>query len=160
MKKVFYFLLLIQVLVSCSKDKVPKEEINIPTKLEELSGTYKVYDTLGIYLHSLDISFTIDTMQETNFVIDSLHFKNFYNEFSFSYLAGQSYFVTFGFQDSVKDKNGHSWSVSQVPSGIYDNFWKNDTIRLSFRLTNIKFWINDAVPYLDTIIKKVAVKQH
>ena len=31
---------------------------------------------------------------------------------------------------------------------------------MKYSLTNIKYWIEDAAPYLDTVITQVAVKQH
>lgn len=53
--KLFFFLITL-ILFSCTKDKTPLPTTPTePTKWEKITGNYKVYDTLGIYLYNMEI---------------------------------------------------------------------------------------------------------
>ncbi|NBR13827.1 MAG: hypothetical protein EBU01_04495 [Crocinitomicaceae bacterium] len=134
------------------------------TKWEKIAGNYKVYDTLGSYLYDMEI---IHIFNET-IKKDTLIFKNLYNQFNLyswqSYLPNNvnPFSISIGPEDPIFDKQNNRWDL--FPLGDYPtesfNVWKNDTIIMKYRLTNIKYWIEDATPYCYKIVKEVAVKQH
>jgi len=160
MRKFVIFNLLI-ILMACEKDKI---EIPCPEPIDQwelrglISGTYKVYDTLGSYLYDMDITHIThpDPMK------DSLRFENFDGQFSFAteqfkwanYLMG----VSIGSQDTLYDSLGDRWKLSGALHENYNNF-NNDTIRLRFQKTNINYWVEDVVPYFACDCKQIAVKQ-
>ncbi len=161
--KLFFFLAFgFGVLFSCTKDKIPTPpEL---TKWEKIAGNYKVYDTLGIYLYDMEIVHIYNDSAK----IDTLVYLNLNDRFE---IFSRQYFlpnnvnpfsISIGPEDPIFDKQNNRWDL--FPLGDYPtesfNVWKNDTIIMKYRLTNIKYWIEDATPYLDTIIKQVAVKQH
>jgi hypothetical protein len=151
------------VLMSCTRDKIPQyPTIQEPSKWKKIEGKYKVYDTLGSYLYEMEI---IHIFNET-INKDTLIFKNLHNQFNLyswqSYLPNNvnPFSIFIGPEDPIFDKQNNRWQL--ITYGFSDgcNIWKNDTIIMKFGLINIKYWIEDAKPYLDTIIKQVAVKQH
>jgi hypothetical protein len=156
-----FFLILILVVFSCTKDKVPKEE---PIPIDQrISGKYNVYDSSGNYLYDMELKYVV------NYSVgpDSIIFMNFDNDFSYSRYQSSVYdeyaefkYISFLSPFPTKDKNNKSWSLSNTSDGIYDNTWRNDTIRMRFRKHNTPWWPSESVPYLDTIIKQIAVKQH
>lgn len=155
-----FFLILILVVFSCTKDKVP---VNDPIPIaQRISGTYNVYDTLGVYLYSMSL-----TYKQRSDYKDSLLIENIDNEFY--YINKQIYvdneivefkYIRLSSPFPTKDKNNKSWTLYDLSNGKYDNIWRNDTIRMCFRKHNTPWWPLEAVPYLDTIIKQIAVKQH
>ena len=154
-------LTLLMIVFSCTKDKVPIEE-PLPIA-ERITGSYKVYDTLGVYLYSMSL-----TYKQRSDYKDSLLIENIDNDFY--YKESQPYIednfvneklLLFSSPFPTKDKNNKSWTLFNSSSGgIYDNKWRNDTIRMCFRKHNTPWWPSESVPYLDTIIKQLAVKQH
>ena len=155
-----YFALSLFVLNSCTKDKVslPPE----PTKWEKIAGNYKVYDTLGMYLYDMELVHTYNVaLNEDTLIYFNLH--NQFNLFSrqpFIPPSSDPFRVKIGPEDPISDKYNKRWQLITYGQSDGCNIWKNDTIIMKFGLTNIKYWIEDATPYLDTIIKQVAVKQH
>jgi len=172
LKLLLFLSLVIITIIRCTKDKVPTNT-NHPefTKWEKIIGEYMVYDTLGNFLFNFKLNYSSDTeyVNDKMFIYDAIFFENFNNHFSFKQKQSSqnvfypipigSYFINIGYQDSIRDKNNNKWTI--ILSGGYSkNIWINDTLYLCFQQTNIKFWMNDAIPYLDTVIKQVAVKQH
>ncbi len=156
------FLILVLVVFSCTKDKVPKEE---PIPIDQrISGKYNVYDSIGNYLYVLELKYVV------NYSVgpDSLIIINFDNNFSYSRYQSSVYdeysefkYLSFLSPFPSKDINNKSWSLSNSSSGgVYDNTWRNDTIRMCFNKHNTPWWPSESVPYLDTIIKQIAVKQY
>lgn len=126
----------------------------------QISGEYKVYDTLGNYLYMMQITRVKDP---TGMLADSLRFENFDDEFSFTvpqykwanYVMG----VNIGSHDTLYDGNNKRWRLGSALYEDYNNY-SNDTIRLRFQKTNINYWIEDVVPYYACDCKQIAVKQH
>ena len=153
--------MLLLIVFSCTKDKVPKEE---PIPIDQrISGKYNVYDSIGNYLYDMELKYVV------NYSVgpDSIIFINFDNDFSYSRYQSSVYdeysefkYISLLSPFPTKDKNNKSWSLSNTSEGIYDNTWRNDTIRMCFRKHNTPWLPLEAVPYLDTIIKQIAVKQH
>jgi hypothetical protein len=132
-----------------------------PTKWELISGNYNVYDTLGGFLYTMDIVHIYNELDN----IDSLRFENFDGEFTFS--QKQSNFandpemkITIGYHDTLYNSQMKRWKIlTSLIEDEYDNVYRNDTIRIRFRKTNINYWIEDVVPYFACDCKQIAVKQ-
>ncbi len=152
--------LLVAIIDSCTKDKVPAIPTSEPSKWELISGHYKVYDTMGIYIYDMDIVHVPNNEMQT---IDSLRFENFDNEFNFT--TKQEIFgnlpmhVTIGFHDTLFDSQGNRWKLTATAWEDYNNF-KNDTIFFRFNKTNINYYIEDLVPYYSCDCRQVAIRQY
>jgi hypothetical protein len=151
----------VSMFFACTKEKTPTPVTPEPTKWEKVAGNYKVYDTLGEYLYNMDIIYIHDNASNT----DSLRFENFNGNFDFT--VYQSFFsnwpemlIRLGSHNPAIDKDGHSWQLVEFWPNSLDNEWKNDSIRLHFKMNNIAYWITDAIPYYSCDCKQVAVKQH
>jgi hypothetical protein len=164
-KFLFFFSIVCLSISSSTKDKTPVPPVPPePTRWEKIAGNYKVYDTLGMYLYDMEIVHTNnDVLKKDTFIFFNLH--NQFNLFSNQpYIPPSSdpYRIVIGPEDPIYDKQNKRWDL--FPFGEYPtegfNVWKNDTIRIKYRLTNIKYWIEDAVPYSYKIVKEIAVKQH
>lgn len=156
-----YFVLLFLIFCSCTKDKTPLSlESTEPTKWERLAGSYDVFDTLGNYLYEMNISHYKSAFAN----LDSLYFTNLDGCFSFGaqqpvYSGEYINKFQFGHHQLLLDNFNSRWKFVEVGNLPYNNF-KNDTIKIKFRITNINYWMLDAVAYCDTTKIQVAVKQH
>ena len=152
------------LLVACKKDKVPLPiPVPEPTKWEKITGHYKVYDTLGVFMYEMDISYSGGTTAQ-GYPRDTLHFINFDNQYILS--AHQSDFSNFpdmiriGIHDPVIDTNNDRYRIfGYGPQNGFNNF-VNDTIIFYFEKQNILYYIQDVTPYFYCKCKHVAVKQH
>lgn len=161
---VMFFTVAALLIVACTKDKVPPlPSVPQPTKWEQISGDYKVYDTNGVYLYEMNISyFFVQNPNGGHF--DSLYFENFDGQFNIGAhqdLSNQypPYYVDLGHQDTLYDTLGKRWKILEYPNNSQANLFSNDTIYLSFIKTNINYWIYDLVPYYQCYCKQFAVKQ-
>ncbi len=147
------------IFFSCTKDITPLFKDN-RTIWEKVKGKYKVYDSLGSYLYEMDIIHIPFSLSSP----DTLKFLNFDNDFVYTRSQSTNLpenLIGFVSPFPTKDKNNKSWSLFNSSSGgIYDNKWRNDTIRMCFNKHNTPWWPSESVPYLDTIIKQIAVKQY
>jgi hypothetical protein len=168
MKVKLFFFLVFWLLFSCTKDKtpVPPQPQEEPTKYEKIIGTYRVYDADFKFLYDLTITHS-RTVTASGYILDSLHYTDFDGQFSFSTLQSsptnpESYYISIGYHNLLIDSLDNRWKIifGYDSSGTFNNVFHNDTIKLIYRKTNINYWIEDAVPYLDTLIKQIAVKQH
>jgi hypothetical protein len=157
-----YFVLLFLILYSCTKDKTPLPlEPPEPTKWELITGSYKVYDTTGFFLYNMSINYIHNPNNNT----DTLAYQNLDNNFNvnsrqLNFGSNVSkYFITVGPKDTLFDKQNRKWKLLAIADTMFNTF-KNDTIKLKFRITNINYWMLDAVPYCDTTKIQIAVKQH
>ena len=164
LKYTFYFALVISMILSCKKDKVPVIPVEKKLIYERISGHYKVYDTNSVFLYEMDLEYVVRQNNE----LDSIRFKNFNNNFNFSthQNTGDNYdymdekFIVVISPFPTKGKNNKSYSMYSKEDIVYDNFWRNDTIRLCFEMHNTPWWLQEMVPYVDKIEKQIAVKQH
>ncbi len=163
MKVKLFFFLVFGLLFSCTKDKTPVPPApSEPTRWEKIAGNYKVYDTLGMYLYDMEIVHTYnDVSRKDTFIFFNLH--NQFNLFSNQpYIPPSSdpYRIVIGPEDPIYDKQNKRWQLITYGSIDGFNVWNNDAIKMKFGLINIKYWIEDAVPYSYKIVKEIAVKQH
>jgi hypothetical protein len=155
------FLLL---LTACKKDKVPVVHPVQPTKWEQISGSYKVYDTLGVYLYDMSIDH-FSGLDTNGQIKDSLHFVNFDGEFDLK--AGQSNAVIANWPrnyfhldsyTAIRDNANDRWDLMGLTNSIYNSL-VNDTIKLRFGRNNIHYYIEDVRSYFDCTCYQIAVKQ-
>lgn len=156
-------LMLILVLLSCKKDKVPSPTpITEQTKWEKIAGTYKVFDTLGVYLYDMELTHKVG-LNQWGIEQDSLTFQNFDGDFTFTSLqvdfSNIPMYVRIGSHDTLIDSETNRWKVN---SGAVEDYNQliNDTIKLFFQKTNINYYIQDLTPYSACNCKQIAVKQH
>ena len=152
----------ILLVTSCKKDKVPSPTPTPePTKWEKIEGTYKVYDTLGVYLYDMNIIHVPSGNNNT----DSLKFENFDGEFTFTYKQEDfsnepELLIRFGYHDTLVDSNLKRWKILYSIDSEYDNVLNGDTLKMNFAKTNINYYIEDLTPYYACDCKQIAVKQH
>jgi hypothetical protein len=149
---------------SCTKDKTPVPPVYLPEQWEKFIGDYKVYDTVGNYLYDFNIKHTFKGLNIYGIERDSLVIENFNQKldlrFEFQEML-EANFLEIGVHHPVYDSQGKRWHISKNydSNNIHYNFLINDTLILYFTMSNIAFYIPDAVPYYDCECKQVAVKQ-
>lgn len=149
-------------LSSCTKDKVPLPPE--PTKWEQISGSYKVYDTNGVYLYEMQISHHTG-IGSNGKQTDSLKFNNFDDQFVFTEVQSnevvsnwpKNYFQL-GNHNPIKDKQGKRWNIQGLTNSKFNSL-VDDTIRLRFNKSNIQYYISDLTPHFSGLLIHVAIKQ-
>lgn len=160
---ILFFVIFLSFL-SCRKDKVQEPVVEEPTKWEVISGDYKVYDTLGVYLYDMSIEH-ITGKNENDEIIDSLRFINIDSSFNINYEQPNFSFSNYpkhhfylGSHDSMLDHHGNRWDFMGLTNEIYNSLI-NDTIKLRFSKNNIQYYLQDIVQYEECTCIQIAVKQ-
>jgi|SaaInl5LU_22_DNA_1037371.scaffolds.fasta_scaffold05891_4 hypothetical protein len=168
-KPLYSLILLIVVcflsLFSCKKEeKVSCITEPIPTWVRFV-GDYKVYDTTGVFLYNMKISH-FSGINSYGSEIDSFFIENFIDTFDFKVhysLNLNLNFFDYGGHDSIPDKNGNHWFLdaffNDSSTPVEENTLINDTIIFKYRLTNIKYYLSESVPYYYCDCKQIGVKQ-
>jgi hypothetical protein len=149
------------LLTNCRKDKVKVPEPIEPTKWEKIAGDYKVYNlNNGSFLYDMSIDHIHDTVNNT----DSLFFSNYGDLFYLTKYQSKGSnipegYVDIGANNPIIDKFGKRWHLFQATDFSF-NVLNNDTIILKYGRRNILYYLADLVPYCDTTIIEIAVKQH
>ena len=153
-----YISVFLGLVTSCNKnitDDYPQEHT-----CEKFSGKYLVYDPENDTTYEMSISCKLsEPASEGN---DTIIFKNFANEFDFSYRfwsASEDFLLQPAFFFGIKDYNGNRWSIS-IGSAV-DGYIHHDSLPIDFKLSNIAFYMEDSVPYYACEpCVHYAVKQH
>jgi len=164
--KLFFFLTFgFGVLFSCTKDKVPTPPISPEKPWEKFVGHYKVYDTLGNYLYNSEIEY-FTKINSSGFNTDNIRILNLMNKMDYEFIFipdTNPNILDLKVNDSIIDKNENHWFICSLYDDtlttIHENCLINGRITLYFEITNIKYWMNEAVPYVDENVKHVYVKQ-
>lgn len=163
MKSVLYlFVTSTILLLGCTKDKVKVVAPPKLTKYQIISGDYKVYDTLGVFLYEMSIEH-INGVDSLGNNVDSLHFNNLDNQFNLVTIQDGN--ACYSSNDILlgdhfdKDKFNKRWEIMGLSNCTY-NVSVNNVIKLRFHKCNILFYIEDYTSYFDEIIYQVAVKQN
>lgn len=112
---------------------------------------------MGVYLYEMEISKMTD---EGN---DSLFVQNWGDKFNF-YVRHENGDQTNGLNITPPfpsyDHDGLRWSFSREPDAVFGtNQLVRDTLRMSYELNNIAFYVEDGVSYFDQVYKEYGVKQ-
>ncbi len=148
---------------SCKKEVKGPDLPPFPTKWDFIAGTYKVYDTVGVYLYEMTLTYKEGPADQWGVKDDSLIFQNFDGEFHFTTkqvnFSNTPFYVRIGGHDTLYDSQSKRWKIS---SGAVEDFnqFQNDTIKLFFQKTNINYYLSDLTPYYSCDCKQIAVKQH
>ncbi len=147
---------------SCNKEKPTPPIPGEPKLWEKFIGSYKVYDTTGIYLYEMEISrseFDYPTGGKGNLI----HIQNFDNNFNLSFAYDNQIpndFLPIGFHDPISGINdGKTWQI-YGQGGENKNRLINDTLYLAFEKTNIQYYLQELTPYYHCYCEQIAVKQH
>lgn len=164
--RIYFIFIVFFIFAGCNKDQTWQEFTgNGPSQYTQIEGIYNVYDSLNNFLYEMNLIHK-DSLTPNGNKIDSLQFIDLDGQFNFTTAqSGQDsnpdYFVSIGYNGPLYDSLGNRWKIifSHDPDGIYDNTLRDDTIRFIFKKVNINYYLEDLVPYLDTTIRVVAVKQ-
>jgi len=145
------------MLPACRKDDA--NEPTIPVSVDgrdRFVGTYRVYDTTGVYLYEMTVSkFGSDGR-------DSLLLTNYADTFNLKILH-EGYWDQdhwdIGVFFPATDHAGHSWALSDAAAIDGSNVLQNDTVPLKFTMDNIAFYWQEGVPYYSCVCRQIAVKQ-
>lgn len=166
-------ILSIVLIFSCTKEKqvIPTPDGTANGRIFKYLGDYKVYDTNGVFMYDMNISFFQTDIGPNYHPIDSIMITNFADTFDLSFqfistYTDQTYnteLLDIGFHDSIVDYNNKSWRISgkkdDYNTSYYENVLIDDTIVMYFQKRNNQFYIQEGQPLVDEILKHVAVKQ-
>ena len=149
---------------SCKKEQsvIPQEPAPPWAKFV---GTYKVYDTTGVFLHDLEVSH-YSVVNQYGVEVDSLRLNNFNGMFDLRihyYTTNIESFLRLGLYNGIKDHDGNQWHLSswydfeETPE--VENELVNDTIIFGFQMSNMAYYIQDVTPFYECRCRTVAVKQ-
>lgn len=143
---------------ACKKEKreCPGQSASVDGR-DQFVGQYKVYDTTGVFLYDMEILKANDAGH------DSLFAVNWGNRFDLyvrhedgdntNYLNYNPPFPSF-------DHEGERWAFFQdLDAAFNSNLLINDTLRMSYFISNIAFYAEDGVSFFDRSYRQYGVKQ-
>ena len=151
-----WLLVVLVLLGGCRKDEqaCPDSPRGVDWR-DRFVGRYDVYDTLGTYRYAMEIL-------KSN-IPDSLYVVNWGNAFDV-YVAHDDTdptpFFNFAVYNPAYDRLGNRWSVAGQYDETFDsNYLINDTLRMSYFISNIAFYAEDGVPFFEWSYREYGVKQ-
>lgn len=171
MKKMLFIISFLMGVHGC-KDDVPEPEPKPYDIRDAKVGTYRVINTSPSYEIKIE---KLDSVTVFPYFKSWLKYYNATELFPVLYYA-QIYadkpepYISAGVTDMrdssgnrkpYVDKNGHRWLVrseSYEENDIQYNRISNDTLRFYLYMTNIKYRVEDGVPYEERYVKIEAVK--
>jgi hypothetical protein len=165
--------------ISCDKNEPGKK---IPTKEEtardifyKIPGLYQVSDSAGNYEYTMSVKYFPDTIFENGIFLttrdcvgvfnfdnqfDSLYF--YYNSLNLSSISKRPVIFAGFYIENATKSNGSRWKViDHFPNDLDDGDklgWNNGEMWMSFRLININYYMDDGVPFGDTLKFQKAVR--
>ena len=155
MRTTFLALLVFVALSACHRDDDDPKTPSTPVDgREKFVGHYNVYDTLGHFRYTMDISMHGQ---------DSLSVHDWNGQFNLyiqHYRGDETNFLNlipeFPTYDSLSDR----WAFFMDPDPHFGtNELIDDTLRMSYELENIAFYTQDGVPYSHQVIREYGIKQ-
>ena len=170
-KNNYWSILCLFFLLFSSCEKTPPEPpdpyANDPRN--RFMGKYTVYKTENNEVYEMEIIRLGEPASPWNTIYDSIEVVNLFSFFipykrAFSKGGGadSNSINLVSHQFGQIDKFGRRWAMSKYelsPFSPYCNRLKNDSIYICIKLNNIQFYYEDGVPYMDTILTHIAVKQ-
>jgi hypothetical protein len=128
-------------------------------------GHYKVFDTLGNYLYDSEMEY-FTKINSSGFNTDNIRILNLMNKMNYEFIFipdVNPYILNLMVKDSIEDNNNNHWFLYSLNDDtlttILENCLIDQRITLYFNITNIKFYINESVPYVNENVKHVFIKQ-
>ncbi len=166
---------------SCYKNELKEY---VPSKVEtardlfyKIPGLYQVSDTNLNYSYTMRVAFFPDTLRINNVIVerrdcvgvfnfdnqfDSVFFK--YENLTLSSISKRPVLLTGYYIENEVKSDGSRWKIIRdIPNNLneseIDKFgWNNGEMWFSFRLININYYVEDGVPFGDTIKFQRAVR--
>jgi hypothetical protein len=158
-QRVGFILALSLCLGACGKEKheCPSPSTSPVDGRNQFVGQYKVYNTSGTFLYHMEI------LKATDLGRDSLFVVNWGNKFNL-YIrhedGDQTNYLNYNPPFPSIDHQGHRWAfVQDLDPAFQSNLLLNDTLRMSYRISNIAFYAQDGVPFFDSTYREYGVKQ-
>lgn len=146
------------LLFGCKKEKDDPTGSAPVDGRDHFVGQYKVYDTTGVYLYSMEI---MKTSGSTG--IDSVYVVNWGDRFNL-YVQHDNGNTT-PFLNIIPpfpsyDHLGQRWAFFQESNAAFNsNLLINDTLRMNYYISNIAFYVDDGVPFFEWTYWEYGVKQ-
>ena len=144
--------------IACHRDDDDPETPAAPVDgREKFVGYYNVYDLTGHFLYTMSISKLNDVGK------DSLYVQNWGDQFNFYVRhedGDQTNFLNMIPPFPSVDHEGHRWAFFQHSDPHFGTEQiVNDTLRMSYSLDNIAFYVQDGVTYQSMIVQEYGIKQ-
>ncbi len=121
-------------------------------------GQYRVYDTTGVYRYTMEI---MKASGSTG--IDSLYAVNWGGRFNIYVQhdnGNTTPFLNIAPPFPSVDNEGHRWAFFAESDPVFQtNKLINDTLRMSYFISNIAFYAEDGVPFFEWSYREYGVKQ-
>lgn len=147
------------ILSGCEKDDKDCPTTSTPPDgRDKFVGQYKVYDTTGTYLYSMEI---LKASGSTG--IDSLYVINWGDRFNMYVQhddGNSTSFLNIIPPYPAFDHLGDRWAFFPDWDSLFQsNVLLNDTLRMSYEINNIAFYAEDGVPFFTWAYREYGVKQ-
>lgn len=146
------------LVLSCGKERneCPLSSSS-PDGRDQFVGQYKVYDTTGTFLYDMEIMKTNDPDKDSLYAVNwGSRFNMFIRHEDGDYTNYLNYNPPFPSQDH----QGRRWAFFQeVDASFHSNLLVHDTLRMSYRISNIAFYVDDGVPFFEWSYREYGVKQ-
>jgi hypothetical protein len=156
MKKTIYLIIGVLGIVSCKKEVIPDEPPYIVQWWDKFYGTYVVFDTLNDVTYQMEIN-QIERYFDGKSFEDSIEVKNAANMFDLKIkqTSINATHLKFGNHFGIVDREGQRWSFFGT------SYWgdSGDTLKVYLELSNIAFYLEDGVPYYESVWTDLAIKQ-
>lgn len=144
--------------IGCGKEKkCPASRAPFDGR-DQFVGNYLVYDTTGAYLYSMEILKASGTSG-----IDSLYVVNWGNRFDMYVQhddGNSTSFLNIVPPFPSVDHQGNRWAFFQEDDlAFHSNMLIDDTLRMSYLINNIAFYVDDGVPFFSWSYREYGVKQ-
>lgn len=153
-------LAVLSVLLSSSCRRDHSVDPSPPQQLDgrqKFVGVYDVYDTLGVFQYSMEISLHPGT------TIDSLYIHNWGDAFDVycqQDAGNYSDRLNFGLYFGIVDYDGHHWALyEEYDETFQQSLLRNDTLHMAYLKNNIAFYVDDGVPYFNRSYREYGVKR-
>ena len=124
---------------------------------QKFVGIYDVYDTIGNYGYTMEIS-----LHQGSTNVDSVFIVNWGGGFDFYAQqddGSMTNYLNMSGQFGLSDHDGNRWALFREYDTLFNNRLVNDTLRLSYLKDNIAFYLADGVPYFRQSYREFAVKR-
>ena len=124
---------------------------------DQFVGQYKVYDTTGTYLYSMEILKANDAGKDSVFAVNwGGRFDLYIQHYDGDLTNGLNLIPPFPSFDHL----GNRWAFFADSDPVFlTNQLVNDTLRMSYEVNNIAFYAEDGVPFFTWSYREYGVKQ-